>query len=94
VCGVQSDLHNLLGRVDYWCLSNGGDIAPAGFRKFGSGEYAITVLAWLHFCGNGTFISKMYCSHWEPPGVCERRWSVNLQEAISEENQTLGGHSS
>jgi len=38
-------------------------------------------------------ISKMYFSHWEPPGVCERRRSVNLEESISGENQTLGGHS-
>ena len=39
------------------------------------------------------FISKMYFSHWEPPGVSERRRSVNLEVSISEENQTLGGHS-
>jgi hypothetical protein len=38
-------------------------------------------------------ISKMYFSHWEPPGVSERRWSVNLEASISGENQTLGGHS-
>jgi len=35
-------------------------------------------------------ISKMYFSHWELPGVCERRWSVNLEASISGENQTLG----
>jgi len=39
------------------------------------------------------FISKMYFSHWEPPGVSERRRSVNLEASISGENQTLGGHS-
>jgi len=38
-------------------------------------------------------ISKMYFSHWGPPGVCERRRSVNLEVSISEENQILGGHS-
>jgi len=38
-------------------------------------------------------ISKMYFSHWEPPGVCERRWSLNLEALISGENQTLGGQS-
>jgi hypothetical protein len=38
-------------------------------------------------------ISKMYFSHWEPPGVSERRRSVNLEASISGENQTLGGHS-
>jgi len=36
---------------------------------------------------------KMYCSHWEPPGVSERMWSVNLDASISGEYQTLGGHS-
>ena len=40
-----------------------------------------------------SFISKMYFSHWEPPGVSERRRSVNLEASISGENQTLGGHS-
>jgi hypothetical protein len=38
-------------------------------------------------------ISKMYFSHWKPPGVYERMWSVNLEESISGEYQTLGGHS-
>jgi hypothetical protein len=38
-------------------------------------------------------ISEMYFSHWEPPGVCERRRSVNFEASISGENQTLEGHS-
>jgi hypothetical protein len=38
-------------------------------------------------------ISKMYFSQWEPPGVSERRQSVNLEASMSGENQTLGGHS-
>jgi len=38
------------------------------------------------------FISKMYFSHWKPPGVSERMWSVNLDASISGEYQTLGGH--
>jgi len=38
-------------------------------------------------------ISKMYFSLWKPPGVSERMWSVNLDASISEEYQTLGGHS-
>jgi len=38
-------------------------------------------------------ISKMYFSHWEPPGVSERMWSVNLEVSISGKYQTLGGHS-
>jgi hypothetical protein len=39
------------------------------------------------------FISKMYFTHWEPPGVSERRRSVNLEASISGEHQTLGGYS-
>jgi len=38
-------------------------------------------------------ISKMYFSHWMPPGVSESMWSVNLDESNSGEYQTLGGHS-
>jgi len=39
------------------------------------------------------YIRKMYFSHWNPPGVSERMWSVNLDAPISGEYQTLGGHS-
>jgi len=39
------------------------------------------------------YISKMYFSHWKPPGVSERMWSVNLEASISGEYQTVGGHS-
>jgi len=39
------------------------------------------------------YISKMYFSHWEPSGVSERMWSVNLNASMSGEYQTLGGHS-
>jgi len=35
----------------------------------------------------------MYFSHWKPPGVSERMWSVNLDASISGEYQTLEGHS-
>jgi len=35
----------------------------------------------------------MYFSHWKPPGVSERIWSVNLDASISGEYQTLEGHS-
>jgi hypothetical protein len=38
-------------------------------------------------------ISRMYFSHWVTPGVCERRWSANLEASISGENEALGGHS-
>jgi hypothetical protein len=39
------------------------------------------------------FISEMEFSRCEPPGVHERRQSVNLEALISGENQTLGEHS-
>jgi hypothetical protein len=35
----------------------------------------------------------MYFSYWKPPGVSERRWSINLDASIPEEYQTLGGYS-
>ena len=47
VDGAPSDLDNWLRRVDFWCLSSGGAIAPAGFQEFGSRGRAMTVLAQL-----------------------------------------------
>jgi len=44
------------------------------------------------YCGR-FHISKMYFSHWEPPGVSERMWSGHLEASISGMYQTLGGHS-
>jgi len=34
----------------------------------------------------------MYLSHWEPPGVSERRRGVNLEATTSGKIQTVGGH--
>jgi len=55
---------------------------------------------WRYALGGGDrtsleihIISKMYFSHWKPPGVFESMWSVNLDASISGEYQTLGGHS-
>jgi hypothetical protein len=42
--------------------------------------------------GKMGYISKMYFSHWKPPGLSERMWSVNLDASISEDYQTLGEH--
>jgi len=49
---MWSDSHTLL-MVDFWHLSKEGAMAPAGYRKFGNGVRAMTVLAWLHFFGTG-----------------------------------------
>jgi len=38
-------------------------------------------------------LSKLYFSHSAPPGVSERRGSVNLEASISGVSQTLGVHS-
>jgi len=38
-----------------------------------------------------TSISKMNFSNWEPPGVSQRIWSVNLEVSISGEYQNLVG---
>jgi len=40
------------------------------------------------------YISKMYFSHWKPPGVSERMRSVNLDASISGEYPTVGGYCS
>jgi len=40
-----------------------------------------------------SYISQMYCSHWNPPGVSERMWSVNLDASIAGEYEIFGGHS-
>jgi len=37
-------------------------------------------------------ISKTHPSHWNPPGVSERMWSVDLDVSMSGEYRTLGGH--
>jgi hypothetical protein len=47
-------------------------------------------------CGikkKGMNISKMYFSHWKPPGVFERMWSVNLDALNLGDYQTPGGNS-
>jgi len=58
-------------------------------------EWAATVAEtiFISFSIVGLNISTMYFIHWEPPGVCKRRRSVNVEASISGEHQTLGGHS-
>jgi hypothetical protein len=58
VDGGQSDLDNLLSRVDFWRLRSGGAIAPARFWEFESGGHAITVSVRLHFIGSGTLVVR------------------------------------
>jgi len=38
-------------------------------------------------------ISKMYFRYWEPPGLSERMWTVNLEVSISGEYLGQGGNS-
>jgi len=40
--------------------------------------------AYIAFAGikMDSYISKIYCSHWEPPEVSERRRSVNLEVSL------------
>jgi len=47
----------------------------------------------MHLKADMVHISQMYVSHWEPAGVCKRRWSVNFEESISGENQNRKGRS-
>jgi hypothetical protein len=68
------------------------------WKEFPSVTY-VSKLKWtMYKCpkwrtGTSNYISKMYFSHWEPPEVPERMWSVNLDGSISGEYQTIGGHS-
>jgi len=61
VDGARSDSDELLRRVDFWRLSSGGAIAPAGFQEFGSGGRAITLSAPPCFIGSGTLV---VCNDW------------------------------
>lgn len=56
--GARSDSYNLMRRVDIRRLSSGDAIAPAGFRKVGSGGHAITVSAPLHVIGSRTLVVR------------------------------------
>jgi hypothetical protein len=38
-------------------------------------------------------MSETYYIHWKPPGESQRIWCVNLDASISEQYQTIGGHS-
>jgi len=63
VDSAPSDLDNLMRRANYWQVSSGGGgIDTAGFREFGSGSHAITVLAWLHWLSKGTLVGWKYFS--------------------------------
>jgi len=57
----MSDLRDML-MVDYWRLSNGGAMAPAGCRRFGSEVRAMTVSARLRFFGGGTLVVHIVLS--------------------------------
>ena len=58
VDGARSDSDNLLRRNDFWRLSSGGAIAPAGFQEFGSRGRAMTVSAPLRFFHSGTCVVR------------------------------------
>ena len=42
--------------VDFWCLSNGGAMAPTACHRFGSGVQAMSVSAQLRFYGRATCV--------------------------------------
>ena len=69
--GATSDSRNML-MVDFRPLSNGGAMAPAGCRRFGSEVCAMTVSAQLHFFGSGTSATTPVPS--ETPGCSGRLW--------------------
>jgi len=50
---TMSESHNV-SIVDVWGLGNGGPMAKAGCRRFGSKVHAMTVSASLSFIGSGS----------------------------------------
>jgi len=60
-----------------------------GSSQPGTPSYPMTLF--LYFLSQN--FSKIYFSHWKPPGVSERMRRVNLDASIAGEYQTLGGHS-
>jgi hypothetical protein len=89
LCDVQVLENLLLGWWSIACLLHDTIrfYGPAHWLDYYN-MYAI-MCTWYY-----TFISKMYFSHWKPPGVSERMWSVNLDASIAGEYHTLWGHSS
>jgi len=57
----MSDSHNML-MVDFWRLSNGGAMAPAGCRRYASEVCEITVSGQLHFFGSVTLVVRIVLS--------------------------------
>jgi len=57
----MSDLRDML-MVDFWRLGNGGDMAGAGCRRFGSEVRAMTVSVRLRFFGGGTLVVHIVIS--------------------------------
>jgi hypothetical protein len=59
--------------VDFCRLSNGGAMAPAGCRRFGSEVQAMTVSAWLCFFGGETLVVLIVLS-WCAWSRCRTSW--------------------
>ena len=81
---TTSDSRDML-MTDFWRLSNGGAIAPAGCRRFGSGARAITVSARLRFFGGGTLVVRIVWS-WRAWSRCRTScWLSKSSSSISDD---------
>jgi hypothetical protein len=59
----MSDSRNML-MTDFQHVSNGGAIAQAGCRRFGSGAWPMTVGPHLRFFGSGNLVVRIDLSCW------------------------------
>jgi len=57
----MSDSGDML-MVDFWRLSNGGEMAPAGCRSFESYVHAMKISVRLRFFGSGTLPTRIVLS--------------------------------
>jgi len=82
--GTMSDLRNML-MVNFWRLSNGGAMAPAGCHRFGSEVRVMTVSARFRFFGRGTSVVHIILSRRAWSRCRTSSWMSKLSSSISED---------
>jgi len=80
-------------RVDFWCLSSGGIIAPARFRKDQSAGCAISVSVWLNFFHSRTFVVCNYLSSRTWPWCRTLYWWSKLSSLMLDDTVHSPGSS-
>jgi len=81
---TTSDLHDML-MTDFWRLSNGGVITPAGCHRFGSKVRVMTVPAQLRFFGSGTLVVRIVLSQCAWSRCRTSCWMLKYSSSISDD---------